>query len=333
MHSISELESLATAALRAAGASEIQAIATARALVAADVQGLATHGLSRVAQYSSHLRTGRVNGQSVPRIAASKPAAVLVDAGEGLAYPACELAVQEAIARAQSQGVALAAVGNSHHFGAAAYHLEAVARAELIGIALGNGPAAMPVPGGTRAILGTNPLAAAFPRVGAPPLVMDLAMSEVARGNLMVAAQRGDPIPLGWALDEHGQPTTDAKAGLRGTMLPFGSSNGGIKGALFAMLIELLVISLTGARFGAEVDTFFEEGGNVPRLGQVFLVFDPSALAGSAVYQERIEAIIAAMCAEEGVRVPGDRREQKAQRALEQGLVISESVMRTLRVA
>lgn len=331
MISIAELESLAAAALRAAGASPAQAQSTARALVAADVQGLATHGVSRVAMYTSHLRTGRVNGQAVPRVRPGRPAAVLVDAGEGFAFPACELAVQEAITRAQAEGLALVGVCNSHHFGAAAYHLEPVARAGLIGIAMGNGPAAMPVAGGTRPLLGTNPLAAAFPRVDATPLVMDLALSEVARGNLMVAAQKGEPIPLGWALDEQGQPTTDARAGLRGSMLPFGSAGGGVKGALLALLIELLVITLTGARFGAEVDTFFEEGGNVPRIGQLFLVIDPGAMAGTVFYQERIEAIIAAMCAEEGVRVPGDRREQKARLAQERGLEIPEAVLAAVR--
>jgi (2R)-3-sulfolactate dehydrogenase (NADP+) len=331
MISIAELESLAATALRAAGASPEQALSTARALVAADVQGLATHGVSRVAMYTSHLRTGRVNGQAVPRVLPGRPATVLVDAGEGFAFPACELAIQESITRAKAEGLALVGVCNSHHFGAAAYHLEPVARAGLIGIAMGNAPAAMPVAGGTRPLIGTNPLAAAFPRADAAPLLMDFALSEVARGKLMVAAQKGEPIPLGWALDEQGQPTTDAKAGLRGSMLPFGSATGGVKGALLALMVELLVISLTGARFGAEIDSFFEEGGNVPHLGQLFLVIDPGAMAGTAVYKERVQAIITAMCAEEGVRVPGDRREQKLRLAQQQGLQIPEGVMRTLR--
>ena len=331
MISIPELEALAVTALRAAGASPEQALSTARALVAADVQGLATHGVSRVAMYTSHLRTGRVDGHAVPRVIPGRPATVLVDACEGFAFPACELALQEAMARARTQGLALAGVSNSHHFGAAAYHLEAVARAGMIGIALGNSPAAMPVAGGTRPLMGTNPLAAAFPRVDAPSLVMDLSLSEVARGKVMLAAQKGEPIPLGWALDEHGQPTTDAQAALRGSMLPFGSASGGVKGALLALLIELLVISLTGARYGAEIDSFFEEGGNRPHLGQLFLVIDPGAMAGTAVYQERVEAFIAAMCAEEGVRVPGDQREEKARRAQQQGVQVAESVMATVR--
>jgi (2R)-3-sulfolactate dehydrogenase (NADP+) len=120
MISLAELETLATAALRAAGASDAQARSTARALVAADVQGLASHGVSRVAMYASLLRAGRVDGQAVPRVVAQRPAAVRVDACDGFAFPACELAVREAMARARSQGLALAGVCNSHHFGAVA---------------------------------------------------------------------------------------------------------------------------------------------------------------------------------------------------------------------
>lgn len=333
MISLNELESLAESALRAAGANAHQARSTARALVAADAQGLATHGVSRIPFYASHLRSGRVDGHAEPRVVASRPATVLVDAGDGLSFPACELAVQEAIARARTEGLAVAGICNSYHFGAAAWHLEPVARAGLIGIAMSNSPAAMPVVGGTRPLMGTNPLAAVFPRAGQgkSPLVMDFAMSEVARGKLMVAAQKGEPIPLGWALDEHGQPTTDAKAGLRGSMLPFGSANGGIKGALLALMIELLVVTLTGSRFGAEMDTFFEPQGNRLRMGQLFLVFDPGSMAGTAAYEERIEALIAAMCAEEGVRVPGDQRERKAELARQRGVAIPEALLETVR--
>jgi (2R)-3-sulfolactate dehydrogenase (NADP+) len=334
--SLAELESLAESALRAAGANPHQARSTARALVAADAQGLATHGVSRIPFYASHLRSGRVDGQALPRVLASKPATVLVDAADGLSFPACELAVQQAMDRARSQGLALAGICNSYHFGAAAWHLEPVARAGLIGIAMSNSPAAMPVVGGKRPLMGTNPLAAVFPRPDRdghpqPPLVLDFAMSEVARGKLMVAAQKGESIPLGWALDEHGQPTTDAQAGLRGSMLPFGSANGGIKGALIALMIELLVVTLTGSRFGAEMDTFFEAQGNRLRMGQLFLVFDPGGMAGTAAYAERIEAIVAAMYAEAGVRVPGDQRERKAERAREEGVSIPQALLEQLR--
>jgi (2R)-3-sulfolactate dehydrogenase (NADP+) len=114
-------------------------------------------------------------------------------------------------------------------------------------------------------------------------------------------------------------------------MLPFGSANGGIKGALLALIIELLVVTLTGSRFGSEMDTFFEEQGNRLRMGQLFLVFDPGSMAGTTAYAERIEALIAAMRAEEGVRVPGDQRERKAERAQQHGVAIPEALLEKLR--
>lgn len=331
MHTLMELEQLATRALQAAGASPEQAASTARALVSAEAQGLASHGLSRIPMYAGHLRTGRVRGGAQPTIVAQRSAAVLVDAQDGFAFPACALAVEEAITRARSHGIAIGAVKNSHHFGAAAYHLEPVAAAGLVGLAFGNSPAAMPAAGGRRAIFGTNPIAAAFPRQGAVPVVVDLSLSEVARGKLMVAAKKGEAIPLGWALDGQGQPTTDAQAGLQGSMLPFGSAQGGSKGAMLALIVELLVTSLTGARFGMEADSFFEDTGNQPRIGQVFIVVDPTALGGAEVYGERVEALLSAMLVDEGVRIPGARRQELVARSLTQGIVVPAAILDPVR--
>ncbi len=158
----------------------------------------------------------------------------------------------------------------------------------------------MPAWNGSRALFGTNPIAAVFPRSDAAPLTIDLSLSEVARGKVMLAAQQGKPIPLGWALDRAGKPTTDAKAALDGMMLPAG----GVKGAMLALVVELLCASLTGAHFGYEADSFFVDAGNQPRLGQAFLVIDPAALAGADVYHSRVEALIKAMCADADVRLP-----------------------------
>ncbi len=317
---LQEIHALVSQALQNAGASLLQANATATALVAAEAQGLASHGVSRVPMYVAHLRAGRVDGQAVPGIVRQTTSATLIDAANGFAFPACALAVQAAVSAARASGIALGAVTNSHHFGVAADHLEAVTQAGLVGIALGNSPAAMAAAGGSRAIFGTNPLAAAFPRQHTAPIVIDLSLSEVARGKLMVAAKKGEPIPLGWALDPAGQPTTDPQAGLAGSMLPFGSSSGGSKGAMLALMVELLVTSLTGARFGLEADSFFEDEGNQPRLGQVFIVIDPAALGGQAVYFERVEAVVSAMLADQGVRVPGDRRHDLAAQARRHGI-------------
>jgi (2R)-3-sulfolactate dehydrogenase (NADP+) len=316
--SIAELTALATDALARAGAGREMAAATACALVAAEAQGLASHGLSRVAQYAGHLRRGRVNGDARPQLHQSKAAALLVDAQEGLAFPACALAVREAIDAAGECGVAFAGVTNSHHFGAAAYHLEPVAAAGMVGLAFGNSPAAMPAWGGRRALFGTNPIAAVFPRRGAPPLVIDLSLSEVARGKLMVAAREGKTIPPGWALDKDGNPTTDPKAGLEGMMLPAG----GVKGAMLALVVELLCCALTGAAYGFEADSFFTEEGNRPRIGQAFLVIDPAALAGSEVFHERIETLVSAMLLDGEVRLPGQRRLALARQAELEGIEV-----------
>jgi (2R)-3-sulfolactate dehydrogenase (NADP+) len=325
-HSITHLTRLATDALLRAGASGEMAATTAQALVAAEAQGLASHGLSRVPQYAGHLRRGRVNGDAKARVQQTKPAALLVDANEGLAFPACALAVAEAILSARECGAAFACVTRSHHFGAAAYHLEAVAAAGMVGLAFGNSPAGMPAWGGKRALFGTNPIAAVFPRRDAPPLVIDLSLSEVARGKLMVAAKKGESIPLGWALDKDGNPTTDPKAGLEGMMVPAG----GVKGAMLALVVELLCCALTGASFGFEADSFFVEEGNRPRIGQAFMVIDPAALAGTEVFSERIETLVAAMLAAPDVRLPGQRREALAKAAQEKGIEVPEALVKQL---
>ncbi|MDH5287766.1 MAG: Ldh family oxidoreductase [Betaproteobacteria bacterium] len=317
-----DLEALAARALRNSGASDAMAQATARALVAADLRGLASHGVARVPQYATHLSNGRADGAAVPAVARSKGATALVDARCGLAFPACALAVDTAIAKAREFGVAFVGVTNSHHFGVAELHLAPVAAAGMVGIALGNSPAAMPAAGGRTPLFGTNPIAAVFPRRDAAPLAIDLSLSEVARGKLMVAAKEGKAIPLGWALDRDGNATTDPKAGLEGSMLPMG----GAKGAMLALAVELLVTALTGAALGFEADSFFVDAGNRPRIGQAFLVVDPAALAGRESYLERVETLVAAMLADAGVRLPGARRNALAAKAAAEGIEIPQAL-------
>jgi len=197
----------------------------------------------------------------------------------------------------------------------------------MVGLAFGNSPAAMPAWGGKRALFGTNPIAAVFPRRAGPPLVIDLSLSEVARGKLMVAAKQGKPIPEGWALDKDGNPTTDPQAGLEGMMLPAG----GVKGAMLALVVELLCCALTGAAYGFEADSFFTDEGNRPRIGQAFLVIDPGALAGAGVFDERIETLVSAMLADADVRLPGQRRHALALAAEKEGIEIAPALLGQLQ--
>jgi (2R)-3-sulfolactate dehydrogenase (NADP+) len=324
--SVEELAALAARALKRAGASKAAAQATAQALVAAEAEGLSGHGLSRVALYAQHLRQGRVDGKARPRIVRKKGAACLVDAAGGLAFPACALAVREAVKRAKRHGVAFAGVTNSHHFGAAADHLVPLAQAGLVGLAFTNSPAAINAWGGKKAFYGTNPIAAIFPRRGADPIVVDLSLTEVVRGKIMLYAKEGKPIPLGWALDKDGNPTTDPKAALTGSL----SAIGGVKGTALALMVELLCVALTGAAFSFENDSYFEPGGK-PRIGHAILAVDPDALAGAESYFTRIEVMISRMLAEESVRLPGARRHAAVAQARADGIEIGDALLAELR--
>lgn len=319
--SLDALEALVVRALRNAGACDAAAAATARALVDAEACGLAGHGLSRVGLYCIHLRDGRADGAARPVVAQDRGGCGLVDARGGLAFEALAIAGKEAIARAHAHGIAFVGVVRSHHAGAMGYHLQPLAAAGLVGFGFTNSPAAINAWGGRRPLFGTNPIAAAFPRPGASALIIDLSLTEVARGKIMLYAEQGKPLPPGWALDKQGQPTTDARAALTGSL----SAVGGAKGAMLALVVELLCCALTGAAFGFENDSYFEPG-NHPNIGHALLAIDPSALAGSSVYAERIEALVSAMLEDPGVRLPGARRDAALERARCEGLDVPDAL-------
>lgn len=320
---LADAEACAARALAAAGASPAAAALTAKALVAAEAEGQGGHGLSRVSMYAGFLREGRADGRAEPAVVAQRGGCALVDARNGLAYPALALAEAEAASRARTHGVAFVAVTNSHHAGAMGLPVRRLAEAGLVALAFTNSPAAMPVPGGRRPLLGTNPVAAAFPRRAAPPLVVDLALSEVARGRIMVAAKAGQPIPEGWALDAAGNPTTDPQAALDGAML----AAGGAKGAALALVVELLCVALGGAGFAFEADSFFAPSPRPPRLGHALLALDPGALGGGDAFAERMETMVRAMLGDAGVRLPGSRRDALRATAARDGVEVPEALL------
>jgi (2R)-3-sulfolactate dehydrogenase (NADP+) len=195
-----------------------------------------------------------------------------------------------------------------------------------VGLAFTNSPSAINAWGGKKAFFGTNPIAAIFPRRHAEPIVVDLSLTEVVRGKIMLYAKEGRPIPLGWAVDKDGNSTTDAQAALTGSL----SAIGGVKGTALALMVEVLCVALTGAAFSFENDSYFEPGGK-PRIGHAIMAIDPDALAGAESYFSRLEAMISRMLAEEGVRLPGARRQQAAARARADGVEISDTLLSELR--
>jgi (2R)-3-sulfolactate dehydrogenase (NADP+) len=323
---LAEASALAAAALAAGGASAPAAQATARALVAAEADGQAAHGLSRVPAYAAQVRSGKVKGDAVPAATRVAPGVLRVDSGLGFAYPAIDLALGELVPLARAQGIAAAAIHHSHHFGQVGAHAERLAEAGLVALVFGNTPKAMAFYGGKRAMLGTNPLAFAAPIAGAAPLVVDLALSVAARGKIVAAQKAGKAIPSDWAVDRDGNPTTDPGAALAGTLSPIG----GAKGGALALMVEILGAALTAGAFGWEATSFFDAEGAPPDMGHLFIAIDPGPVSGGA-FGARMATLAATMAEEPEVRLPGSRRLAARTRARTEGITVPPALLAELR--
>ncbi len=300
---------LVTQAFVAACMPENLARPAAHALVLAEQEGLPSHGLARAPFYAAQMRAGKIVADATP-VLTRDGAVIRVDAGFGLAFAAIDAGAHAAREVARDLGVAVVSVTHSHHFGVAGHAVEPFARAGLIALAMANTPAAMAPWGGNRALYGTNPVAFACPRTLGDPLVIDLSLSHVARGKVMLAQKAGQPIPEGWALAPDGSPTTDADAAMAGTMVP----SGGAKGAALALMVELLTAGLAGANFAFQASSLFDDKGPAPDLAHFILVLDPARFAPG--FAERAETMFAAIAAQDGARLPGSRRmTQRAGRA------------------
>jgi (2R)-3-sulfolactate dehydrogenase (NADP+) len=319
---LDEARELAAAALAAAGAVPAQAEPTARGLVAAEADGIPSHGLARLPAYADQVMSGKVDGAATPTLEWTAEAALRVDAAHGFAFAAIEAGLAAAAERVGRAGVIAVAIRRSHHAGVMGLHVETVAARGLVALAVSNSPAGIAPWGGKAGVFGTNPIAFGTPRPGRAPLVIDLSLAKVARGKIMVAAQQGEAIPLGWALDAEGRPTTDAKAALAGTMVPMGDA----KGAALVLMVEILAAGLTGGQFGFEASSFFDAEGPPPAIGQLFLLLDPAAFGGPA-YLARIEVLLAAIADQPGTRLPGDRRLAARERAARDGIELSDRLM------
>lgn len=324
--SIAEAERLAVKALIAAGTAPENAGPVARALVGAEASGQPGHGLSRMPSYVEQVRSGKVNGEARPSYEQVRPGLVRIDAGHGFAYPAIGLALELLPEMARENGIALAAIHRSHHFGQGGAHCEALAGKGLVAMIFGNAPKAVAPWGASRAMFGTNPICFAAPGPeGKPPLVIDFAVSRVAKGKVMAAHRTGKPIPEGWALDDQGKPTTDTAAAMKGTMVPIGEA----KGAALAMMIEVLSAALVGAHFGFEANSVFDGEGAPPNLSQTILAIDPGLTSGNA-YWERIGLLFDEIERTDGARMPGSRRLEARGIAERDGLKVPDEILEDL---
>lgn len=322
-----ELEAVIAAALVASNTSEGNARSVARALAQAEIDGQKGHGLSRVPSYAAQAKAGKVDGHATPSAQQTSLGSLMIDACHGFAYPAFDLAIGRLPALAATNGIAAAGFARSHHFGVVGRHVERLADAGLVALAFGNTPKAIAAWGGKRQVFGTNPIGFAAPRPDGPPIVVDLAVSQVARGKILTAAQKSEPVPADWAKDEHGNPTTDANAALKGSLQPIG----GAKGAALAMMVEVLAVALTGAVFSSQASSFFDVVGPPPGVGQFLIAIDPGRFTGREAFASHVAMLVQSIESDPGVRLPGSRRIDLRKRAEREGIAVDADLLAQTR--
>ncbi len=315
------VEEMAHAALVRRGASAANARSVAISIRRAEADGIRSVGLGYLPTYLGHLTTGKVDGNACPAMRVPRPSTILADARHGFAHPAFDAGLPVLVAATRVNGSATLAISRSYSIGVLGHPVEDIAAHGLVALAVTNSPPNIAPWGGRKPLFGTNPMAFAAPRKNQPPLVIDQATSVVTKVSLVQASRSGQPIPGGWALDNAGQPTTDAQAALSGSMLPFG----GAKGAGLALMIDLMAAGLTGANFSKDASPYARPDGPPPGVGQLFMVFDPDAFASG--FLDRIEDLASAMLAQEGVRLPGDRRLQERAKTGMDGVEIDDVLL------
>lgn len=315
--SLSELEELCAEAVVSAGGSRETAAALATATVAAEQRGRSAVGAAHLPDYLDGLRSGRIDGHAVPRLEHRRAAALTVDARGGIAQLAFEHAVEPFADAARSCGVAVLSMHDAFSAGELGHYAARMAEQGLISLACANSPALMAVHEAREAVTGTNPLAFALPHPDGPRVV-DQASSATAWVRVRDAARAGEQIPADWALDEAGEPTTDAEAALAGALLPFG----GTKGANIALMIEMLA-ALSGGAFSLDAAPF-DRGSRSPRLGLFVLAVDPGTFDPG--HAERREDHLHRLRSEHGVGL-GRRRPPVTE------VELPEDLYQTLRAA
>ena len=239
--------------MTAKGVEESCAAAVADMLVDADLTGVSTHGVSRLPIYMERLDKGLVEKKNNIRIIKESPSALAIDAGNTFGAMSAGYAMERCIEKARETGCCFATVKNSNHFGAAAFYTKKAAAAGMIGFCCTNLTAKIAPYGSSEPFMGTNPVCVAVPSADFP-VVLDMTPSVVALGKLILAQKLGKEIPLGWALDRNGQPTTDPAEGRKGSLVPIG----GPKGSGIAIIVELLAGVISGAGTASHLHDLYQ---------------------------------------------------------------------------
>jgi LDH2 family malate/lactate/ureidoglycolate dehydrogenase len=260
----------------------------AEVLTEADLRGVESHGSTRVAGYLSMMKLGLLNPRPKVQVMRDLPATAMLEGDNAFGIVVARQAMQMAMDKARTAGIACVTTRNVTHTGLVGFYTMMAAHAGFIGVSMNNGPAILPPFGGTTPTYATNPFSFAVPAGDKDPIVLDMATSVVARGKIRRAAQAGEPIPEGWALDAEGRPTTDAQAAYDGLVLPLG----GPKGSGLSLMMEVLGGVMSGSAFGGEVGNQYSDHDRPQDVGHCFIAFRPDLAVSADAYRTRIDALV-----------------------------------------
>lgn len=317
------LHGLLVRALTAAGFAPENAAALARQTVLAEELGQRSVGVAHVFDYVDGLAAGRIDGHAAPTIERPAPTMILVDGHGGLPQTGFDLACDDLVATARELGICAFLQRNTTLCGSLGTFALRPAEAGLVCLAATNGSPLLAGSGATRPVFCTNPMAFSAPQADGPPLLIDQSSSATAYVNIRAAAERGEAIPPGWAIDRQGRPTTDPRAALDGTLLAFG----GARGANIALMVDVLAAGLTGANWSLDAPSFFS-GDACPATGLFVLAIDPAPVGRD--FATRMAAQIARLGRDYGVHIPGMAKAEARRRAREEGIDVDDAVLARL---
>jgi (2R)-3-sulfolactate dehydrogenase (NADP+) len=318
---------LILAALTGAGTLPGNAGYFADAILDTELSGLEGHGFYWLQYYCEHVRSGKVDGRAKPQVKKLSPVAFRVDARRGFAHPAIEAGFAKLIPAARKNGIAGMAVHNSYNAATLGYHTGYLAKQGLVAFGFTNSTPAIAPVGGRKPVIGTNPLSFDVPgKAGKIAFLIDQSASAVTWTAVKLAAEEGRSIPLGWALDADGKPTTDPARGLAGSMAPAG----GYKGFGIGLIVEVMCAALAGARRGPEMGSFMANDGRPIGCGQFFIALESKAFSGGA-FARQIAVLAKSITSQEGARLPNARREANQKRLAKEGLPIDRALYERLK--
>jgi (2R)-3-sulfolactate dehydrogenase (NADP+) len=318
---LDQIEDLAFGALARSGANDTQARPMAASIRDGEAEGIRNVALSYLPTYCLHVQCGKVDGQATPTVHAPEGSVLKVDAGGGFCHPAFWAAIDTFEQLTKSQGIAVLTISRSNSAGVVGWFVDHLARRGLVSLAFANASPSQAAWGGRQAFFGTNPLGFGAPRLAGGPIVVDMATTATARVNVWHAMNEGRQIPDTWALDDQGYPTTDPAVGLAGSLTPLG----GAKGYGLALMVEVLAAGLSGGDWSYETSSFGGDQGSPILVGQTFIAIDPERCAPG--FAARMEVMIEMLLADEGVRLPGDRRHECRAAAERDGVEVPDDLI------